>query len=989
MFFQTPQQHAPHPELTLSSPNPPSSQASSSSEKSESQKQTAARLERWMSLSSALTLGCVMAAHVLLETAGDALFLANVEIEHLPFVTIAIAFLAVAAAQGPVGRSHRGALSALLVLGGIGTLGLWVLASFSEPQRWVFYLLYIWPSLVTTLVVVRFWLLLAESFTIIQGKRLYASIAMGGSIGALLGAGLATALAERSGGEALLCASGVFYLVGALGPAVLMRWMQSDSGTEQPEPDTSSTQTSLMESLDRVRRNPYARRVALLAVAASFTMTLGDFLFKSVMAAEIEPERLAVTLSQIYLALNLLSITMLAVGVTPLVRRMGVDRALSVLPLLVGLAGIGVLAGGAFAATIMLKAADGTLRYSLHKTSTELLYLPMSSSLRNAVKSTIDIVGQASGKASASLLILALVFLPQFLPQPRMAIAVILVLSAALWASGALRLRGLYLDNFRSTLSEGSIETAIDHPELDLDSVGSLLRALSDPDERRALAAIRLLSESGRLSLIPSLVLFHPSPAVVVQALDAFALARRDDLSHLLSHLLDHEHADVRAAAVRASWVLGQDANILRPLLHSECLVVRASASAGLLSMKEIDKEQYREVLQEVIDYPDEAPRLAVAMASRLHYHPVAREALFKIAQDPDPATAREAIRAIAASDDAAFTEGLVSLLGDRRIRDEVRCALLDRKAPALAVLAEQLTNPDTPISVLRHIPRTISRFGTPEAANVLISSLPNIKSGMVRYKALRGLEMLRLDFARRDSKQRKMFFAEVEGDGIHAEFDRTLTRSLELLRFEVILSRAQKLAPERSTSVGRLLLELLDDKRVLATNRLFTMLGLLNPLENFNQIQDGLESGNATDRASAAELIETLLPQEVAEGVLGLASPGRPEERLLRADPQSANENVEFADVVRSLFNDQSLTVRAVALYYADELSLDRIAENLPDDLLVRNDAGAAETPSFKDRAVDLLRDFSADSTPLSSPPSSTSPSPLPSLSTRSIRSE
>ncbi|MFK7897714.1 MAG: Npt1/Npt2 family nucleotide transporter [Myxococcota bacterium] len=920
------------------------------------------RRERRMSLASALTLGCVMAAHVLLETAGDALFLANVAVEHLPFVTIAIAFLAVAAAQGPVGRSHRGALAALQTLGGIGTLGLWVLIALSDPASWTFYLLYIWPSLVTTLVVVRFWLLLAESFTIIQGKRLYASIAMGGSLGALLGAGLATALSARSGGEGLLLASGLLYLTSALGPAVLMRGAQNDR-SESADGDGSDIHASLVESLNRVRKHPYARRVAGLAIAASFTLTLGDYLFKSVMAAEIEPERLAVILSQIYLALNLLSITMLAIGVTPLVRRVGVDRALALLPTLVGLAGLGVLAGGAFAATILLKAADGTLRYSLHKTATELLYLPMSASLRNAVKSAIDIIGQASGKASASLLILGLVLLP----DSRVAIAIAAMASAALWAWGALQLRHSYLDNFRSTLSEGSIETAIDHPELDLDSVGSLIRALSDPDERRALAAIRLLSESGRLSLVPSLVLYHPSPAVVVQALDAFALARRDDLTHLLDHLLDHGHADVRAAAVRASWVLGQDATGLRPLLESNCLVVRVSAAAGMVALKQDEVERYSAILDEVIEYPEDGPRLAVAMASRLHYHPASREALVTIAQDRDPAAAREAVRAMADSDDAYFTEPLVSLLGDRRIRDEVRSALLNRKGPALAVLEEQLTNRDTPIWVVRHIPRTISRFGTPEAANVLISSLPQISSGMVRYKAIRGLEMLRLEFARRSSKERQMFFEEVEGDGIRAEFDRTLARSLEILRFEAILSKAQVLAPESKTSVGMLLVELLRDKRVLATSRLFTMLGLLNPLENFNQIQDGLSSSNLTERASAAELIETLLPNDVATEVLGLASAGAPDELLARTKT-SFDPNVDFADALRALAADPSKTVRAVALYYSDELSLDQVAEGLPDALLATVGGSPTENLSIKERALDLLRDFSTEAPPLSS---------------------
>ena len=118
-----------------------------------------------------------------------------------------------------------------------------------------------------------------------------------------------------------------------------------------------------------------------------------------------------------------------------LARLLGVDRAIVVLPALIALAGFGVLAGAALAATVFLKISDGTLRYSLHRTASELLYLPMAPGLRSSVKGAIDIVGQAGAKALGSLLVLGLVLLP----DSRSAIAIAVVLFASAWITSGTR----------------------------------------------------------------------------------------------------------------------------------------------------------------------------------------------------------------------------------------------------------------------------------------------------------------------------------------------------------------------------------------------------------------------------------------------------------------------------------------------------------------------------------------------------------------------
>jgi len=899
-------------------------------------------------LSAATTLAGVMAAHVLLETACDSLFLANVAVDRLPWVTIAVALLAVVAARGRTGDGNRFALVSLQLGSGVGTLAFAVLVG--DATSWVYYALSLWTGIVTSLIVVRFWLVLGDLFTIVEGKRFFASIALGGSLGALLGSGLAAALAPTFGGRGLLVASAGFFALSSLPP--LLALGPGRTGRPRPRREEAAVPGSLRGSLQALVADPYASRIALLVMLGSITLTLGDFLFKSVLTAEIAPGDLATWLSRIYLGLNLLSLLMLAVGVTPILRGLGVDRSLSVLPGLIALAAVGTLAGGALAAVIFLKTCDGTLRYSLHKTASELLYLPMSSALRSAIKGAVDIVGLTLAKALASVLLLGLVLLP----APRMAVAVAVLVAALLWGVSSLLLRRSYLDVFRRTLREGTIETAIEHPELDLDSVGSLIRALSDADDRHVLAAMRILGERGHAELIPSLILYHPSPAVVVHALDTFAAAGRDDVEIFLDRLVEHEDAMVRAAAVRATWVVRPDVERLEAMRSNPCAVVRVSSVAGLLALGAVEPRDYAASLQEALAYETYEPRLAASTAARLRYHPINREALLAMAVDRDLEVAEEAVRAIAESGDDWFTPALVRLLGDRRIRDGVRRALIARGEVALEVLAKALVDEDTPIAVSRHVPRTIALFDSPAAARVLVESLPKVENGMVRFKLLRGLETWQRERRRQEGPRGAALAASIDRKDVRTEFERTLARSLDLLEVERLMSTTQRETGRLATLGGELVVDLLRDKRELATGRLFLLLGLMHPDEDFRAIRAALEGERGTGRASAQELIETLLPREVAPSILRLVTGGRTPEATPDA-VDAAGRIAAYEAAIQTLLTDDSRTVRAVAMYHASEVGIRLTLE--PDDApadLPTDDRGL-QGHDLRERALDVLR--------------------------------
>src|SRR5262245_5269893 len=143
-----------------------------------------------------LALFGILAAHTLLETARDALFLARLPASQLPGVYLAMAVLAVLVSHGPgIGSRrvpNRFGFSLLLSACAVVTLGFWLLGTGRNDL--LLRALYVWTGIVGTLTALQFWLVLGERYTISQAKRLYKIIGLGSVLGAVAGAGVARVL---------------------------------------------------------------------------------------------------------------------------------------------------------------------------------------------------------------------------------------------------------------------------------------------------------------------------------------------------------------------------------------------------------------------------------------------------------------------------------------------------------------------------------------------------------------------------------------------------------------------------------------------------------------------------------------------------------------------------------------------------------------------------------------------------------------------------
>src|SRR5262245_24688892 len=145
-----------------------------------------------------ITLFLMLAAHSLSETARDALFLSRLPATQLPWMYLLVAIVCLATAQITsfvTMRLARSALTVLLLAAGGVSCAFWV-ASHSASRVFL-YVLYVWPAVFTSIVVVEFWKMVTDAYTITDAKRIFGRIGAGGTAGALVGSGAAVVFLPR------------------------------------------------------------------------------------------------------------------------------------------------------------------------------------------------------------------------------------------------------------------------------------------------------------------------------------------------------------------------------------------------------------------------------------------------------------------------------------------------------------------------------------------------------------------------------------------------------------------------------------------------------------------------------------------------------------------------------------------------------------------------------------------------------------------------
>lgn len=851
-------------------------------------------------LGFALVLLLIITGHTILEAARDALLLAGPGPRALGLVYVAIAVCAWPAAALASRASERfgpkRSLAGTLAVAAALPACLFLAPSSTASSVAV----YVVSGLIGSIVVPQFWMLVGIALTAAQGRRLFGLIAAAGVLGGVVGSGAASAALLVLPVKALLLLSTVVFSIAVVG----VHRVRAAERAPRPRPSQASNAS---ESLRAFRSEPLLAHIAAAVVLSTATLLVLDYCFKSAVSRTIPSERIGSFVARYYLALNALSFVVQLLLSSAIVRRLGVTRAIVLTPALLLLAAIGVIAGGAaLVPVLVMKAIDGGLRFSIHRITGELMYLPVTLHLRQRLKPLIDgALARASQTATgASLLAVS----GTWLVGPR-SLAVIVTVLAVAWLAVVVTMRRPYLARLRNAISSGTLHTQDDPEPLDLESAQLLVQHLASEDPLEVTGAMNALCRRGHVGFVPALVLLHTDEGVLDQALDHFGASTRTDWIPLARRLLGDGRESVRMAAARGLAM--HDALDLDRLTHDVGWRVRgyAAVDSALRDGAEdaLEHEVVAALLRETGDHGASARLGMLAAIADAPPTPALARLLLALGAGTGGSGEHTELLARAASRqrDARLVPCLVERLASRDGREAVRTALVAFGEDGLDAVWWALRDTRRPRSFRIHVPKTLARFGTRLAAEHLLENVETEEDGLVRYKSILALEIL------------------VRLDGVAVDRARIekLAQAALLRHFWVLGARAALGEPslQARSSAERLLAGLLDDKVRQSLERCFRLLAIAHPREDFHRLRIACLSDDPYTRSNAGELLDALMrrgDEQRLRALLRLVTDDLPApERVARAAPLIAHRALHTREeALAALAHDRDATVAALA---------------------------------------------------------------------------
>jgi AAA family ATP:ADP antiporter len=806
--------------------------------------------------------------YYLLKPARDSLFLVEISPQQLPVAYLLTALVAapVTAAYARAGLRRRlDRLIALTIL--VLMVSLVVMRLLIDiRQDWVFYLFYSWVGVAGGLTTSQFWLLANGIFDASQAKRIFPLLGLGGIAGAFVGGEFTSFLILEVGlptQDLLLVSCGVLAAVGFISRMV---WGRKPAGMDVSydptfEEEKSGDIRSILRSIVRSRHlSLTVGIIALTVMTASFI----DFQFKTVTWQSIgDQAELTSFLGRFYGRMSLLSLLVQALFAARLIRWLGVGGVLLVLPAVLAGGVMGMIIMPGLVAAMIMRGSDITLKYSVDKTSRELLFLPIPLALKKRTKVFIDMFVDrwARGMAGGLLLLLTLV-----LKWDMSRIAMVTLVLLAGWFVLALLMRREYVNSFRTALARREIDLAgltvrID----DASAVKVLVSALGSDNQREIVYALDMLQgvQSSQLLEAVRPLLDHRLPGVRRRAMEVLCLNGEPIDGERAGKFLADPDLGVRVGAVACVVNLGSLEKGARVFLEEMLTDGPAGRNAALAFIADRDLDgEYRDLITEPVidailsDVEDTGPEGRGVLA-RLPWSPdECSDKLWDyLASDPNTAVVEATIAGVGSRGDFTRVDWLLQLLDHPHLRTHARGSLaeLARKDAGLIVELEAFfLSGDNSARSREEIPRILELVPDQQSVDILLDHLSTHRPEL-RFGVLKALGKLRSRFPE------LKFNPEV----VSAEIATEAGRFFQLSRLDTLL-------PEQGEPAA-LLSRVMAETQTLRLESVFRLLGLLYPLRDVLNSYHGVMSGRRVPRANAQEFLDNLLDGNHRRLVLSL----------------------------------------------------------------------------------------------------------------------
>ena len=278
----------------------------------------------------------------------------------------------------------------------LNLIGFWYLLRTlsGAPEVWAGRFFFVWTSVFNLFVVSIFWSLMSDLFRPDQAKRLFGFVAIGGTVGAVVGSSTTAFLAERISPTNLLLVSASLLGLAMVAAHRVMRTAPRSEDQPVPGADDVANRPVGGGVLDGIRTALSSRYLlGIVGYMLLYTVTATFLYFQQAEIVEAGlTERAARTVffARVDLAVNSLTAVIQLFFTGRIVRRIGIAASLAALPLIciLGFAAVGI------APTLMTIAAVQVLRrtgnYAIARPCREMLYTVLPREAKYKAKNFID-----------------------------------------------------------------------------------------------------------------------------------------------------------------------------------------------------------------------------------------------------------------------------------------------------------------------------------------------------------------------------------------------------------------------------------------------------------------------------------------------------------------------------------------------------------------------------------------------------------------------
>jgi AAA family ATP:ADP antiporter len=379
----------------------------------------------------ALNVFLLLASYYFIKPVREALILSGegAEVKSYAAAGQAILLLGLVPAYGLLADRlpRRGLLNAVTAFFVLCLIGFYALTQAGVAVGVPFFL---WVGIFNLMIIAQFWSFANDLYTKEQGERLFAIVAFGGSLGAVLASIFASGLIPLIGVPQLLLVAAGLLVLGAVVSNLVDARERARHETHLPfhlttaeipaatgeyqiqtVEDTKKLTISLPGTGPVTRRGTfrlvfqdgYLLLIAFLLLVLNWVNTTGEYILGRTVAGTAEAavaagesgglsvsEYIGRFYSEFFFAVNLLGLVVQLFVVSRVLKYFGVKVAVMVLPL-IALSGYAILAFAPILALVrVVKIAENATDYSIQNTVRNVLFLPTSREQKYKAKQAID-----------------------------------------------------------------------------------------------------------------------------------------------------------------------------------------------------------------------------------------------------------------------------------------------------------------------------------------------------------------------------------------------------------------------------------------------------------------------------------------------------------------------------------------------------------------------------------------------------------------------